>query len=110
VELGELAHQPAEVEEDSLQDDTSLAGAQILHRESEVSKSDSPEPAMHNVCKPENQFPYKNRTRARQKAEQFQQQPRGNELDQIAKLASFFGRHGVKLARQFMGVNFMVIN
>jgi hypothetical protein len=57
-------------------------------RERQVAVADPPEPAVQIIRGPGNQLPGADRALARQDAQELQEQPRRNKLNQIAKSAS----------------------
>ena len=59
------------------------------------------QPCVEMISDARDLFANEDRAAAWQELEKLKQRPRGNELKQIAKCASLFGAHAVKLARLF---------
>ena len=101
--LRELGEQSPEIVEHSPDDGASLRGTEFGHRQLEVSVAHPAQPAVQMINDPRECLPDKHCATARQESKYLQEEPGGNELEQIAKGASLSGNHAAKLARRFQG-------
>src|SRR5256885_4439015 len=98
-EPGELAQQPAQVVKNAFEYQGALVFIKLRHSHREVPVARTAQPAVQIVSDARDPPSDKERSPARHKSEQLQQQPCRNKLKPVAEFTSSLNGHEVKLAR-----------